>query len=304
MGPEHAALEEPSGPADRDLGVVEPGPRSLPLLGWGFLLLAGLVGLSWAASFVQGPAFGGALAVIAAVVGVAIPAALLYRVPSAWRSHRLLLAGLAAGSVSGALSRALMPLFVASSLGAVDPWRQFALWAGPAVLGVAGMLLVALGLARLRERPPSRGVRRLLPVLVLAELVGNASVFLYLVTHPGSMPPPSCRPRWPRPRSSSPVRPSRPTRPGCPWPPGSTGRRLGPFWVLLGVAALAGLAGLAPYLATNVVLALGSSDLFVFFVPLTTLDEALAVAAAPLAFVAYARFTPPPPQAITLLSGA
>ncbi len=301
MGPEHAALEEPSGLADGDLGVVEPGPPSLPLLGWGFLLLAGLVGLSWAASFVQGPAFGGALAVIAAVVGVASPAALLYRVPTAWRSHRLLLAGLAAGSVSGALSRALLPLVAAWSLGTVDPWRQFALWAGPAVLGLAGMLLVALGLARLRERPPSRGVRRLLPVLVLVELVGNASVFLYLVTHPGSMPP-SELPAALAPAAiilaSAPISAYAAWVPLAAWIDGEAPR---PFWVLLGVAALAGLAGLAPNLAINVVLAIGSLDLFV---PLTTLDEALAVAAAILAFVAYARCTPPPPRTATLLSGA
>ena len=301
MGSQHAALEEPANLADRDLGVVKPRPPSLPLLGWGFLLLAGLVGLSWAASFVQGPAFGGALAVIATVVGVAIPAALLHRVPSAWRSRRLLLAGLAAGSVSGALSRALLPLFAPSSLGAVDPWGQFALWLGPAVLGLAGMLLVALGLARLRQRPPSRGVRRLLPVLVLAELAANASFFLSVVTHPGSTPP-SELPAALAPAAiifaSAPISAYAAWVPLAAWIDVETPR---PFWALLGMGSLVGLAGLVPTLASNVLMAAGSLGLFV---PLGTLDEALAVAAAILAFVAYVRHTPRPPEAATLVGGA
>ncbi len=69
------------------------------------------------------------------------------------------------------------------------PWRWLAVVTGPEVRGIAGALLVALGLATLRTRTPSHRARRLLPVLVLAALVVAASTFLPLVRYRDAVAP-------------------------------------------------------------------------------------------------------------------
>jgi hypothetical protein len=272
-----------------------PGPR-LPALGWAALLLAGLVGLAWVATFLRGPGLGVALSGLESVVIVALPAALLSRVPSAWRTHRRMLLGLLAGSVATALLRVWVPLLsVPPDQAPPGAWQWLAFVTGPEVLGIVGALLVAVGLARLRTRTPSHRARRLLPVLMLAALVVAASIFLPLVWYPDAVAPSQVTTVL---ISAVIILGSAPITAYCLWVPlGAWLEREPPalFWTLLGLAAVTALAGMAVTLAANLALATGPE----LFAPMAYLGEALGVVGSILALVAYARLTPPPPEPAT-----
>jgi hypothetical protein len=284
----------PTAPTHPQTVVPAPGP-SLPALGWAALLLAGLVGLSWVATFLRGPGLGVALSGLESVVIVALPAALLYRVPSAWPTHRLMLLGLLAGSIATALFRAWVPLLaVPPDQVQASPWQQLAVVTGTEVLGIAGVLLLALGLARLRPRTPSHRARRLLPVLVLAALLVAASTFLPLVRYPDAVVPsqvPNVLVSAVIVLGGAPISAYRVWVPLVAWI-----ERGAPtmFWTILGLAALTTLAGMAATLVANLALATGTN----LFVPMAHLGEAMGAVGAILVFVALAKLTPVPQEQV------
>jgi hypothetical protein len=169
---------------------------------------------------------------------------------------------------------------------------------GPEVPRIAGALLVAVGLARLRTRTPSHRARRLLPVLVLAALVVAASTFLPLVRYPDIVAPSQVTTVL---VSAVVVLGGAPITAYCVWVPlGAWLEREPPalFWTLLGLAAVTAPAGMAATLTANLALATGPE----LFAPMAYLGEALGAVGAILAFVVYARLTPPPPEPATGLT--
>ena len=280
---------------DPNAGVpdrLSAAQRGLPAVAWVFLALAGLVGLSWAASFLRGGGISNVLFGLGEACGTALPVALLYRRPDPRRSHGLLFSGLAAGSFASALSRTLALLPQALGQGASTPTSQgvqAVLWVGPEALGVAGTLLVALGLTRLRERPPGRQVRWLLPVLVLAASAAVAARYLPLVAHPASLPAADVPATL---FAAAILLGGAPIGAYAAWVPLAAWidrEPAGRFWTLLGLASLAGLGIDATTVAVDVSLAAEAADLFV---PLITLGAALGAVAALPALIAYGWFTP------------
>ncbi len=269
-----------------------PSWRSLSVLGWIFLALAALVGLSGVSYARQVPSLSAVLLGLTWMVATALPAALLHRVPGAWRSQRLLLTGLAAGSIVIVLDQAFLQLTLFApgpGQGAGAAIRSVR-WLAPAVLGVTGALLVALGLARLRWRPASRRVRWLLPVLMLATFGAAAASLLPVVVHPAPLSPADLL-------GTAVILGGAPISGYALWVPLAAWiDREAPtrFWTLLGLAALAGLPHLATSVAQDVALATGSLGLAV---QLGTVGAAFGPITSTLMLIAYARFTPAVPEA-------
>lgn len=95
----------------------------------------------------------GVLAGVAAVILTLLPAALLRRSPGALRTHRLLLAGLAAW----ATFEVLLAVVFAWPLGPDgSSWRGTPLDGALPYLGPLGSVLIGGGLLQLRMKPPSR----------------------------------------------------------------------------------------------------------------------------------------------------
>jgi hypothetical protein len=262
------------------------------VLGWIFIALAVLVGLSGVSYARRVPSLGAVLLGATWIVATALPAALLHRVPEARRSRPLLLAGLTAGSVVIIVNQAFLQLTLfapgpGQGAGAAVRW---VLWLAPDVLGMAGALLVAVGLARLRPRPASRRVRRLLPVLVLAAFGGAVTSLLPVVVHAVPLSPADLLAAAVI-LGGAPITGYAAWIPLAAWIDHEAPTR---FWTLLGLAAIVGLPHLATSAAQNVALASGSLGLVV---QLGTVGAAFGAAASILVLIAYARFTPRAPEA-------
>ena len=125
-----------------------------------------LVGVSGLSYFRQVPGLSAVLLGVAWVAGAALPAALLYRVPRAWRGRACCSPALPPGASWARWTRRSCSSGCSRRAGAGHE-RDCAVGplGGPGILlGAAGTLLVAVGLARLRWQPASRRVRPLLPV--------------------------------------------------------------------------------------------------------------------------------------------
>ncbi len=116
---------------------------------------------------------------VAGATAFLLPTALVLRSPDAWQARRVLLLGtlLGAGSeIAQAVPGAVSGLNTLQVSAGADPIWQSVLPAAEVLSrlgllgGVAGMLLFAFGLARLRERPAARSAR--LPVAVALVAVG------------------------------------------------------------------------------------------------------------------------------------
>jgi hypothetical protein len=160
-----------------DLGGA-PGFR-LPTLGWLFVLLAVaqaiLVGQALYLQVQLVPALvvngdssapGIILRLIATVATVLLPAAIVYRAPTAWRTHRLLLLGamlVAAWTVG--LEVILWFVTQMPDVRALETASTIAQWG--AVINIVGLVLMGVGLARLRQHPPSSRANAVSLVMML-----------------------------------------------------------------------------------------------------------------------------------------
>lgn len=125
---------------------------------WWIQVIAGALGTvgnplgDWSADLsVLGAGIEGA----AAVLPVLLPAALLYRIPSAARTQRLLLGGLLLGAAIEVLQRLALPLLPAPSTVDAIVAQQTAVASLQGASLILGPLLIGLGLARMRG-PRSR----------------------------------------------------------------------------------------------------------------------------------------------------
>jgi hypothetical protein len=135
---------------------VDLAQLGLSPLGWLFIAGAALVGAQHLHAILGAPVETVPAAIFSGVAAVAIallPGALLWRTPAATRTHRLLLAGLAAGAIAG-LVRAVIAFWPSGPGG--GSWRGTVLDGTWPLLGALGSLLVGLGLRRLRTRRPAR----------------------------------------------------------------------------------------------------------------------------------------------------
>jgi hypothetical protein len=167
----------------------------LPTLGWLFAVLAGvqaiLVGQSLhlqvqlvPALVVTGDSSAGAifLRLITTVATVLLPAAILYRAPMAWRTHRLLLVG---AMLVAAWTVGMQVLFwfdnQSQEVAVLETTSTIAQWG--AVIHIAGLLLLGVGLAHLRQHPASEraNVVRLVAVLVAV----LPPIIINIGPHPG-----------------------------------------------------------------------------------------------------------------------
>lgn len=152
------AMDDPDTPLEAvgSWKSIDLARLGLPPLGWLFVAGAVLVAAQHLRLGLAIPAEAIPPAILSGVTRVAIallPAALLFRAPRAHRTHRLLLAGLAAGAIAE-LVRAVIAFWPSGPTG--EAWRGTALDAAWPWLGPLGNLLVGLGLIRLRARRPPR----------------------------------------------------------------------------------------------------------------------------------------------------
>lgn len=119
----------------------------LPALAWIFILAAIVVGLlpllTLVGAATESMLIGGFLYAITAAVSVALPAALLARLPDAHRRVPSLFTGLALLALATLLRAALQPLRLGTSVTLLTLDVAF-------VIEVAGLLLVGIGLLRVR----------------------------------------------------------------------------------------------------------------------------------------------------------
>ncbi len=259
--------------------TIDLARLGLPPLGWVFVAAALFVGavrlrtLSGAPfDIVPGIVFS---AVEAAVV-VLLPAALLWRVHDAMRTHALLLTGLALVAVDRLIlaMNQLWPMIQSddgtrSAVGLAWPW-----------LMPAGGVLIGLGLLRLRTGP----IR--LPVLatIVAVYVGIGVASYLIGAGSGTLDAYDAALLIIVPVGRS----------GCGMGAGCSvagvGHAAGIFWGLLAIALPLGvIARLLTLVATIVATSTQSN---VMFVPTVTVNSVLGCLAALLALVAYARMTP------------
>jgi hypothetical protein len=169
----------------------------LPTLGWLFVLLAVvqavLVGQLLylqvqlvPALIVNGDSSAGGiiLRLIATVATVLLPAAILYRAPTAWRTHRLLLLGamlVAAWTVASEADwwvvNQLQDVMALERASTIAQWGT--------IINLAGLVLMGVGLARLRQHPPSP---RANAVSVVAMLIAGLIAILPILVGFGPDP--------------------------------------------------------------------------------------------------------------------
>jgi hypothetical protein len=181
-------------------------PMRLPALAWLIVALAALDAINWIQAIADAlgtvgnpladwsidlPVLGGAIEGAAAVLPVLLPAALLYRIPNAARTQRVLLGGLSAGATIELVRRLALPLLPPPSTIDALAAQQTVTAGLLGVLGIVGPLLIGLGLAHLRgPRPPARPAEvALLALLGVAWVIEVASAGVPVATQSRSSGP-------------------------------------------------------------------------------------------------------------------
>ena len=283
----------PDDPADHSDEIVGSWPSidfarlGLPPLGWLFVVAAVFVAvqhLRWMDGGSLEAVPDEVFSTVAAVTIVLLPAALLWRVRAATRTHRLLLAGLAAGAVSELL-RAVVSFAPFVSYGALFGGTVIGgVWP---LFGPLGGLLAGLGLVRLRPA----GVTRIRLLAAIATAYVALDVGSFAIAFAGSHPPGSIDPH------SAVLLVIRPLAaafavwvPVAAWFDDEAPRA---FWGLLALALpLNLLSRLTELPEAIVIVALRSNALFL---PAVTIGAIVGAFVALLALVAFARETPVQP---------
>jgi hypothetical protein len=163
--------------------------RSLPALGWLFVAMAALQALLMLSALhfdvklVPGltvsadtGAPAGLLRMVASVASVLLPAAILYRAPAAIRMHPLLLIGAAViATWTVATEAVLWSIRQVNNFGPIETVVN--LLPTGAILHVAGILLLGIGLARARGRGPS--ARAVIAMLVAVGVAVTPAALTY-----------------------------------------------------------------------------------------------------------------------------
>lgn len=167
----------------------------LPTLGWLFVVLAAaqaiLVGQSLhlqvqlvPALVVNGDSSAGGviLRMITTAARVLLPAAILYRAPTAWRTHRLLMLG-AVLVAAWTIGIEVFFWFVdqAQDVAVLEAASTIAQWG--TVIHIAGLLLLGVGLARLRSRAASSRANVVRAIAVLIAVL--PPILVDFGPHPG-----------------------------------------------------------------------------------------------------------------------